>query len=307
MRELDLPGIAKLCSGKVREILAAGDDLLIVATDRISAFDVVLPDPIPQKGAVLNQLSAHWLSATESIVDNHLISADFDDFPSHMKDFQDQLRGRSMLVRKCRPLPFECIVRGYLAGSGWKDYQASGSISGVALPSGLIESQQLPEPIFTPSTKAQVGQHDENVPFEAVVRELGGELAQRLRQVSLDIYAMASRAARERGIIICDTKFEFGLDASDRLLLIDEVLTPDSSRFWPADRYQPGAAQPSFDKQFVRDYLETLDWNKKPPAPSLPGRIVQATSERYLEAFRRISGRELELTRPTVRSPGPAA
>ncbi len=307
MRELDLPGIAKLCSGKVREILAAGDDLLVVATDRISAFDVVLPDPIPHKGAVLNQLSAYWLSATQSIVDNHLISADFDDFPSHLKGFRDQLQGRSMLVRKCRPLPFECIVRGYLAGSGWKDYQASGSISGVALPSGLIESQQLPEPIFTPSTKAQVGQHDENVPFDAVVRELGGELAQRLRQASLDIYAKASQAARERGIIICDTKFEFGLDASDRLLLIDEVLTPDSSRFWPADRYQPGTAQASFDKQFVRDYLETLDWNKKPPAPSLPGRIVQATSERYLEAFRRISGRELELARPAVRSRGPAA
>ncbi len=268
-----------------------GGRLLMVATDRISAFDVVLPNTIPNKGRVLTQISVFWFGELEGLVENHLISAQTSDFPEELQPFEALLDQRSMLVRKCRPLPIECVVRGYLAGSGWKDYQATGAICGIKLPPGLRESEELPEPIFTPATKAASG-HDENITFDQAVEAVGAEVAENVRDSSLRIYGRARDYASRRGIMICDTKFEFGWDDS-RLLLIDEALTPDSSRFWPEDQYQPGRSQPSFDKQFIRDYLETLDWDKKAPGPELPRSILEATSDRYLEAFRRLTGKKL--------------
>ena len=288
---LELSGIRKVHSGKVREIFAVDDRLLMVATDRISAFDVILPSLIPHKGSVLTQLSAFWFGHLHDLVENHQISADVNDFPPALEPFRDQLAGRSMLVRRCQPLPIECVVRGYLAGSGWKDYGQTGAICGIALPSGLRESKQLPEPIFTPATKAVTG-HDENISFERASEIVGEDLALRVRELSLEIYRRARAYAIQRGIIICDTKFEFGLDGST-LLLIDEVLTPDSSRFWPADRYQPGQPQPSYDKQFIRDYLEGLDWDKTPPGPELPATIIRATCDRYLAAYQELVGKSL--------------
>ncbi|HEX4631931.1 MAG TPA: phosphoribosylaminoimidazolesuccinocarboxamide synthase [Chthoniobacterales bacterium] len=290
LRSLDLPGIPKLRSGKVREVFDLGDTLLFVATDRLSAFDVILPDPIPQKGAVLNQISAFWFRRF-GFVKNHLVTDDIAEFPAELAPFRDQLRGRSMIVRKTQPLPVECVVRGYLAGSGWKEYQQSGSVSGVSLPKGLQLASQLPEPIFTPSTKAEAG-HDENIDWEKCCTTLGRDLAERVKDFSLKIYEAGRQHAAERGIIVADTKFEFGL-LGDGLFLIDECLTPDSSRFWPADRYVVGQSPPSFDKQFVRDYLETLDWNKTSPGPKLPAEIIEKTAAKYRDAFERLTGAAL--------------
>ncbi|HEY2615470.1 MAG TPA: phosphoribosylaminoimidazolesuccinocarboxamide synthase [Chthoniobacterales bacterium] len=287
---LELPGLKKLRSGKVREVFDLGDTLLFVATDRLSAFDVVFSDPIPGKGAVLNQLSAFWFRRF-TFLQNHMVTADIEKFPRDLFFYREQLQGRSMIVRKARPLPVECVVRGYLAGSGWKEYQESGTISGVALPAGLRLASQLPAPIFTPSTKSDVG-HDENIDWEKCCRLLGAEVAERVRDLSLKIYEAGRTHAASCGIILADTKFEFGFFENE-LLLIDECLTPDSSRFWPADRYVVGKSPPSFDKQFVRDYLETIAWNKTPPAPRLPVEIIEKTSQKYREAFQRLIGAEL--------------
>ena len=287
----DLPGIPKVGQGKVRELFEIDGHLLMVATDRISAFDVILPNAIPHKGKVLTQLSAFWFERLEGMVDHHLVSVQVDEFPAPLQPFREELAGRSMLVRKCTPLPIECVVRGYLAGSGWAEYRQSEMICGNRLPSGLVESAELPEPIFTPATKATNG-HDENISFDRAAQIIGPELAEQVRDLSLRIYNRAREYALEKGIIICDTKFEFGMGGS-RLLLIDEVLTPDSSRFWPADEFEPGKSQPSFDKQFIRDFLETLDWDKAPPGPELPSSIVEATSQRYLEAYRLLTGKNL--------------
>lgn len=286
---LELPGIKKLRSGKVREVFDLGDTLLFVATDRLSAFDVVFPDPIPGKGAVLNQLSAFWFRRF-TFVQNHMITADIEKFPHELESYHHELHGRSMIVRKARPLPVECVVRGYLAGSGWKEYQKSGTASGVALPPGLQLASKLPEPIFTPSTKSDVG-HDENIDWQECCRLLGNDVAERVRDLSLKVYEAGRVHAAERGIIVADTKFEFGLYENE-LLLIDECLTPDSSRFWPADQYVAGQSPPSFDKQFVRDYLETIDWDKNPPAPSLPTEIIEKTARKYHEALERLIGAE---------------
>ncbi len=284
---LDIPGLKKLRSGKVREIFDLGDALLFVASDRISAFDVIMPNPIPEKGRVLTAFSEFWFGKTRHIIENHFLTSDYDAIARRVGDLP-ALRGRSMLVRKCRPLAVECIVRGYLAGSGWKEYRQHRTVCGIPLPAGLVESSELPEPIFTPSTKAETG-HDENISFERAVEILGRPVAEQVRDYSIAIYKFARDYARQRGIIIADTKFEFGFD-SDKLILIDEALTPDSSRFWPADGYRPGGPQPSFDKQFLRDYLETLDWNKTPPGPQLPDEIIQKTSAKYLEALARLTG-----------------
>jgi phosphoribosylaminoimidazole-succinocarboxamide synthase len=294
--ELTLPGIQKLKSGKVREIFDLGDRLLFVASDRISAFDVIMPNGIPRKGEVLTQISYFWFAQTEAFQANHLLSHAGETsrvpalagLPDALKS---QLAKRSMIVKKCRPLAIECVVRGYLAGSGWKEYQKSQTVCGIKLPPGLKESSELPEPIFTPATKAETG-HDENISFAEAARITGPEIAKQARDASLKIYHAARDYARQRGIIIADTKFEFG-QIDGQLLLIDEVLTPDSSRFWPADQYAPGRGQPSFDKQFVRDYLETLDWNKTPPGPKLPDDVVAKTTAKYLEAFERLTGRKL--------------
>lgn len=288
---LELLGVKKLRSGKVREVFDLGDTLLFVATDRLSAFDVILPDPIPDKGAVLNQLSAFWFRRFD-FVQNHLLTADIEKFPSELAAFRDQLRGRSMIVRKTQPLPVECVVRGYLAGSGWKEYQQSGTISGVALPKGLQLASQLPEPIFTPSTKSDAG-HDENIDWDECCRTLGRDVAERVKDLSLKTYEAGRAHAANCGIIVADTKFEFGL-AEEEIVLIDEVLTPDSSRFWPRAVYEPGHGQPSFDKQYVRDYLEEIRWNKQPPVPSLPDDVIRLTREKYVDAFRLLSGRELQ-------------
>lgn len=292
MENIDLPGVKKINRGKVREIFAVDSHLLLVATDRMSAFDVVLPDPIPWKGQVLTQLSNFWFGRLEDIVDNHLISSQVEDFPAVLNPFKNQLVGRSTLAHKCDPLPVECVVRGYLAGSGWKEYQQTGEVCKIRLPGGLRQSEELPEPIFTPATKATEG-HDENISFDRTVEIIGAEMAEKVRDLSLRLYNRARDYAQQRGIIICDTKFEFGKQGS-QLLLIDEALTPDSSRFWPADEHEPGKPQPSFDKQFIRDFLETLDWDKTPPGPKLPKSIIQATSERYLEAYRRLTGKNLD-------------
>jgi phosphoribosylaminoimidazole-succinocarboxamide synthase len=292
-----LPGLTLHRQGKVRDVYEVGADLLIVATDRISAFDYVLGTGIAGKGAVLNQLSAFWFELTRDIVPNHMISIQAEQFPEPARQHAGVLRGRAMLVRRTSPVPVECVVRGYLSGSGWKEYQASSAICGIQLPAGLRESDRLPHPIFTPATKAETG-HDINISLEEAGRLVGGDLIARLQDLSLEIYARGAAHAEARGIIVADTKFEFGVvpgsPGKDEVLLIDEVLTPDSSRFWPADRYQPGGGQPSFDKQFVRDYLERIRWNKQPPVPSLPDDVVADTREKYLEAFRRLTGRELE-------------
>jgi phosphoribosylaminoimidazole-succinocarboxamide synthase len=289
--KLDLPGCHKLKSGKVREIFDLGDRLLFVATDRISAFDCMMPNGIPRKGEVLTQISYFWFAQTAPFQPNHLLSGPGDPLPPELQPFSAQLARRCMIVKKAAPLAIECVVRGYLAGSGWKEYRERQTVCGIRLPAGLKESAELPEPIFTPATKAESG-HDENISFEEAAKLAGGEIAEQARAASLKIYKFAREHARQRGIIIADTKFEFGL-LDGRLLLIDEVLTPDSSRFWPADQYQPGRGQPSFDKQFVRDYLETLDWNKTPPAPALPPEVVAKTQAKYLEAYERLTGRAL--------------
>jgi len=270
--------------GKVRDMFDLGDRLLIVATDRISAFDVVLPDPIPYKGEVLTKTSLFWFDVLRDIVPNHVISADEADLPVKLSANADALRGRFMLAKKAEVFPVECIVRGYLAGSGWKEYQEAGTVCGQVLPEGLLESSQLPEPIFTPSTKAEAGTHDENISFERMCEIVGTDVAERLREFSIALYSAARDFASMRGIIIADTKFEFGL-VDGEITLIDEVLTPDSSRFWPADEYRPGGSQPSFDKQFVRDWLEASDWDKKPPAPPLPEDVIMMTAEKYIEAY----------------------
>ncbi|MCG2677257.1 phosphoribosylaminoimidazolesuccinocarboxamide synthase [bacterium] len=277
--------------GKVRDVYDLEDKLLIISTDRISCFDVVLPTSIPRKGEVLTQLSLFWFEHTKDIVPNHLITAEVNDYPAELSKYKDIFKGRSMLVKKAKPIPVECIVRGYLSGSGWKEYQQSQSICGIKLPPRLKESDKLPEPIFTPSTKEDVG-HDINVSQDYVEQELGKEITSQLRELSLALYLKASAYAESKGIIIADTKFEFGL-YQDEIILIDEVLTPDSSRFWPKEHYQPGITQPSFDKQFVRDYLETLGWNKTAPGPELPEEIVLKTSEKYLQAFKMLTGEVL--------------
>jgi len=289
--QLDLPGIRKIKSGKVRDIFDLGESLLFVASDRISAFDCVMPNGIPRKGEVLTQISYFWFAQTQSFQPNHLLSHAGDPLPASLQPFSAQLAGRSMIVKKAEPLAIECVVRGYLAGSGWKEYRQSQTVCGVKLPPGLKESSELPEAIFTPATKAETG-HDENISFEQAAKIVGEDIACQARDASLRIYSFARDYARKRGIIIADTKFEFGL-FNDELILIDEVMTPDSSRFWPADQYQPGKGQPSYDKQFVRDYLETLDWNKTPPAPPLPPEVVAKTQAKYLEAYERLTGKPL--------------
>jgi phosphoribosylaminoimidazole-succinocarboxamide synthase len=296
---INLPGIKKLRSGKVREVFDLGETLLFVATDRLSAFDVILPDPIPDKGGVLNQLSAFWFKRfdnsempREQRIENHFVTADFDEFPKNLQSFRPQLAGRSMIVRKAKPLAVECVVRGYLAGSGWKEYQESQSVCGEKLPAGLKLASPLPEPIFTPATKSDTG-HDLNIDWNECRRILGNEIAERARDLSLQIYEAGRDHAAQCGIIVADTKFEFGT-VDGNLLLIDECLTPDSSRFWPKDQYAVGQSPPSFDKQFVRDYLETLDWDKTPPAPSLPREVIEKTSAKYREAFQRLTARKLK-------------
>lgn len=283
------PDLNLLRQGKVRDMYDLGDALLMVATDRISAFDVVMPNPIPGKGRILTQMSMFWFEVMEGLIPNHLITADVDRFPQACHPYADKIRDRSMLVRKAEPLSVECIVRGYLSGSGWKSYLESGRICEMRLPKGLIESDQLPEPMFTPSTKADIGAHDENISIKQVEDLLGKALAARLRDVSLAIYKKAVEFAEPRGIIIADTKFEFGL-IDDELVLIDEILTPDSSRFWPKDTYRPGGSQKSFDKQYVRDYLLSLSWDKRPPAPELPPEVVENTRRKYDEALHRLTG-----------------
>jgi phosphoribosylaminoimidazole-succinocarboxamide synthase len=288
--ETNFPGLKLRGRGKVRDIYELGDQLLIVATDRLSAFDVVLPTSIPDKGKVLTQISLFWFDRLAGIVPNHVIAAK--DFSGELAQYASSLDGRAMLVRKTEPVPIECVVRGYISGSGWKDYQKTGGICGIPLPAGLRESDQLPEPIFTPSTKATTG-HDENISFDETIARVGRALAEKLRDISLTIYKRGAEHAAARGIIIADTKFEFGLIGNE-LIWIDEALTPDSSRFWPADEYVPGRTQPSFDKQYVRDYLETIGWNKQPPAPALPDDIVSATQNKYREAYQRVTGHALD-------------
>jgi phosphoribosylaminoimidazole-succinocarboxamide synthase len=276
----------------VRDIYDLGDRLLLVASDRISAFDVVMNEPIPDKGRILTGLSAFWFRHLKDLVPNHLLSMAVDDFPAALHPFREMLAGRTMLVRKCQPLPVECIVRGYLSGSGWAEYLKTGAIGGLKLPPGLVESQQLPEPIFTPSTKAELGAHDENISMAQMAATIGPELAERVKDISLNLYRRALAWAEPRGIIIADTKFEFGL-AGGELLLIDEVLTPDSSRFWPQDDYRPGGPQKSYDKQYLRDYLESLGWNKQPPPPPLPPEVIANTRARYVQALKVLTGEEL--------------
>ncbi|HWN97595.1 MAG TPA: phosphoribosylaminoimidazolesuccinocarboxamide synthase [Methylomirabilota bacterium] len=289
--QIELPGVPKIRSGKVRELFDLGDAFLMVATDRISAFDCIMPNGIPRKGEVLTQISHFWFEKFAHIVPNHLLAKAKDPLPDRLRQFSTLLAGRSMMVKKARPLAIECVVRGYLSGSGWKEYQQSQTVCGIKLPEGLTDSAQLPEPIFTPATKAETG-HDENIPYERAAQIVGPEIADQARSLSLEIYRAARAYARERGIIIADTKFEFGL-FEGQLILIDEVLTPDSSRFWPADLYEAGRSQPSFDKQFLRDYLERIGWNKQSPAPPLPDYVVQKTQEKYLEAYARLTGKRL--------------
>jgi phosphoribosylaminoimidazole-succinocarboxamide synthase len=290
----DFPELELYASGKVRDVYRLGSEhLLFVATDRISAFDYVLATGIPHKGRVLTQISLFWFDFLREVVSNHLVTADVKRYPAEVGKYEEQLRGRSMLVTRAEMFPIECVVRGYISGSAWKEYQASGAVCGIPLPAGLKESDQLPEPIFTPATKATSG-HDENISFEHTARLIGSELAEQLRDLSLKIYRKAADYARQKGIIIADTKFEFGRTAAG-ITLADEVLTPDSSRFWPADKFQPGRAQESYDKQYVRDYLEAIRWNKQPPAPALPLEVARQTSEKYLEAYRRLTGRELDV------------
>jgi phosphoribosylaminoimidazole-succinocarboxamide synthase len=289
--ETSLPGIELHARGKVRDVYSSGGQLLIVATDRISAFDYILPTGIPDKGKVLTQLSIFWFDFLRDLTPTHFLTARVDEYPAELRAFRDQLEGRSMLVKRARMIDIECVARGYLAGSGWKEYRERGTVCGIPLPAGLRESDKLPEPIFTPSTKAQTG-HDENISFAQTVSLIGEDLAKRLRDLTLEIYSRAARYAESRGIVIADTKFEFGF-VGDTLVLGDEVLTPDSSRFWPADTYRPGGPQFSFDKQFVRDYLESIRWNKQPPAPRLPDEVAAKTGEKYLQAYQAITGHNL--------------
>jgi phosphoribosylaminoimidazole-succinocarboxamide synthase len=284
----DCPELKLINRGKVRDIYDLGEHLLIVTSDRISAFDVIMAEGIPQKGRVLTEISKFWFDQMSDLIPHHLISTDINDFPAITHQYRDQLEGRSMLTKKAQPLPIECIVRGYLSGSGWKEYQQLGSLCGIALPAGLVQSDKLPKTLFTPSTKAELGEHDENINFEQAAELCGREIAQQVSAVSIAIYERAQKLAETKGIIIADTKFEFGL-IDGQLIWIDEALTPDSSRFWPKDHFQPGGAQPSFDKQFLRDYLETLDWNKQAPAPKLPQEIIIKTGEKYLEALKRLT------------------
>jgi len=288
--ECNLPGISKLRSGKVREVFDLGENLLLVATDRISAFDCILPNAIPRKGEVLTQISSFWFEKLD-FVPNHIIATDFKLFPPELKPFEEILSGRSAIVKKASPLPIECVARGYLAGSGWKEYQEKGTVCGQELPTGLKQGDRLPEVLFTPSTKADTG-HDENITWKQCRATLGDEIALQVKKWTIELYEYGAAYAAKRGIIVADTKFEFGV-FEDEIILIDECLTPDSSRFWPEASYQPGGSPPSFDKQFVRDYLESLDWDKQPPAPSLPDDVVKKTSEKYLEAFDRLAGRAL--------------
>ena len=293
LKTTDIPGLPVVARGKVRDIYAYGDDQLIfIVTDRVSAFDVVLEEAIPDKGKVLNQVSSFWLRWAEPIVGHHLVADRFEDFPHDLQPYREQLEGRAALVRRAQMYPVECVARGYLSGSGWKEYQRGGTVCGIALPEGLRESDQLPEPIFTPATKAETG-HDENISFERMVSIVGQEVAETLRDMTLTLYTKAAEYARERGIIIADTKFEFGVIDS-RTVLCDEALTPDSSRFWPLDLYEPGGPQPSFDKQFVRDYLETVTWDKTPPPPPLPGEVVDGTRKRSLEILEILTGQALQ-------------
>ncbi len=289
--QTEFPDLTLYARGKVRDLYSVDGQLLFVATDRISAFDYVLGTGIPEKGRVLTQLSLFWFDFLKKIVHNHLITANVNEYPQPLQKYSDQLRGRSMLVKKAQMIDIECVARGYLSGSGWKEYQQTGAVCGVKLPAGLKESDKLPEPIFTPATMAVTG-HDENISFDEMVKHTGRELAEQLRDLTLKIYSTAADYAASRGIIIADTKFEFGR-TEEGLILADEVLTPDSSRFWPADKYQPGRAQESYDKQFVRDYLEAIKWNKQPPAPSLPDDVARKTSEKYVQAYKTLAGREL--------------
>ena len=281
--------------GKVRDLYAIGDALLMVATDRISAFDHVLATGIPGKGKILTQISLFWFDLVRDIVPNHLIASEVRDFPAELHPYEDQLEGRSMLVRRAQMFPVECVARGYIAGSGWKEYKSSGTVCGITLPEGLKDGSRLPEPLFTPSTKSQDGTHDENISFADVEKTVGTDVAEELRRLTLAIYAKANKHAESHGLILADTKFEFGR-TSNGIVLADEVLTPDSSRFWEASEWKPGGPQPSFDKQFVRDYLESIHWNKQAPAPGLPDDVVERTLQKYLEAFRRLTGRNLNLS-----------
>lgn len=287
--QTDFPGLKLLARGKVRDIYDLGDTLLLVTSDRISAFDVIMNEPIPDKGFVLTQISAFWFRQMEDIVKNHILSIDVADYPAECQPYAEILRGRSMWVKKAQPLPVECIVRGYVSGSGWKDYKETGAICGIKLPEGLKESDRLAEPIFTPSTKAELGTHDENVSFETMVELCGQEMAEKARDYTIKIYCRARDLAAQKGIIIADTKFEFGVYDGE-LIIIDECMTPDSSRFWPMDQYKPGGPQPSYDKQFLRDYLETLDWGKCAPAPPLPAEILEKTGQKYCEALQKLAG-----------------
>ncbi|HET9179618.1 MAG TPA: phosphoribosylaminoimidazolesuccinocarboxamide synthase [Terriglobia bacterium] len=292
IHETNLPGVELLSRGKVRDIYAVGgDQLLVVATDRISAFDVILDQPIPDKGRVLTQLSCFWFDRFLGLVPTHFLTADLSEYPKELQAMADEIEGRSMLVKKAQPFPIECVVRGYLAGSGWKEYRSNGTVCGIRLPAGLMESSRLDQPIFTPATKAQTG-HDENISFEEAVKTIGRHAAEKLRDMSIRLYTEARKYAEERRIIIADTKFEWG-QLGDEIILIDEMLTPDSSRFWPKDSYAPGRSQPSFDKQFVRDYLESIHWDKNPPAPPLPPEVVEKTSQKYRDAYRLLTGRAL--------------
>jgi phosphoribosylaminoimidazole-succinocarboxamide synthase len=288
--ETNLPDLKLVNRGKVRDIYDLGEHLLIVTSDRLSAFDVIMNEGIPKKGQVLNQISIFWFNLMADIIPNHIVAAEVSDFPTATHAYRDQLEGRSMLVKKARPLPVECIVRGYVSGSGWKEYQQSGSICGIPLPENLLESARLPEPIFTPSTKAELGEHDENITFDETIKLCGREIAEQIRDKTLEIYCRARDYAWEKDIIIADTKFEYGVMDDGSLIWIDEALSPDSSRFWPKQHYQPGGPQPSFDKQFVRNYLETLDWNKQAPPPPLPAEIVAKTAEKYQEALFLLTG-----------------
>ena len=295
--DTQLEGLSLVRRGKVRDVYQTDDQLILVATDRISAFDYVLGSGIPDKGRVLNQLSAFWFGRTGHIIKNHLVSISVSDYPARAKGFASQLEGRSMLAHRTTPLPIECVARGYISGSGWKDYKATGEVCGVKLPPGLRESDRLPEVMFTPATKADSG-HDENISEAEAAKVVGADLLARLKQLTLELYAHGVAHAESKGIILADTKFESGLTDDGELLLIDEMMTPDSSRYWPKDTYAPGGPQQSFDKQYVRDYLESIKWNKQPPVPSLPDDVVQNTRAKYLDAFRRLTGRELEMTPP---------
>ena len=292
--ETHLDGLPLVRRGKVRDVYAVGDHLVLVATDRISAFDYVLGSGIPDKGRILNQLSAFWFARTGHIIANHVISTNVDDYPAELQPFRSQLEGRSVLARRTTPLPVECVARGYISGSGWKDYKATGEVCGIPLPKGMQESDRLPEVLFTPATKAESG-HDENISEADAAKVVGAELLARLKKLTLKLYAHGVAHAESKGIILADTKYEFGITDGGELIVIDEMMTPDSSRYWPKDTYNPGGPQPSFDKQYVRDYLESIRWNKQPPVPSLPDEVVMNTRAKYLDAYRRLTGGELEL------------